>query len=179
MHGLLTKIYWSIDEVIWKQYWRFILWFWRIPIPSPASKCVPPRNQKGWDTLACWWGDGGVRIRTRAQTLWYSRYNYMYSVQYRVRLSSPLAMLENLRELSCCLDTSRQALNTVRPCLFIYPTLLKIEESAYGNWSIQVVKKVPCFLRHTWENYCSIRLLHFLLFKEPFCLRFFCQCNSR
>jgi hypothetical protein len=45
------------------------------PAPSPAGECVPsPLVPGGGDTLACGRGGGGVLIRTRRQTLWYSRY---------------------------------------------------------------------------------------------------------
>jgi hypothetical protein len=45
------------------------------PTPSPAEECKPLHPVPGWrDTLACGRGGGRVPIRTRGQTLWYSRY---------------------------------------------------------------------------------------------------------
>ncbi len=46
-------------------------------LPQPLTRrrvCPPPLWFRGRDTLACGRGDGGVSIRTRGQTLWYSRY---------------------------------------------------------------------------------------------------------
>jgi hypothetical protein len=44
------------------------------PAPSPSSKCCPPPLWfQGGGTLACGSGGGGEPIRTKGQTLWYSR----------------------------------------------------------------------------------------------------------
>jgi hypothetical protein len=49
-----------------------------IPHPSHARECVPPPppsfGSGGRGTLACGRGGGRVPIRTKGQTLWYSRY---------------------------------------------------------------------------------------------------------
>ncbi len=54
---------------------------WDSPTPSPAGENVSPPLVPGGDTLSCGRGrGGGVPIRTRRQTLWYSRYIHMYFV---------------------------------------------------------------------------------------------------
>jgi len=48
---------------------------WDSPTPSPAGVCAPRGPLvPGGGTLAGGRGGGGVPIRTRGQTLWYSRY---------------------------------------------------------------------------------------------------------
>jgi hypothetical protein len=48
---------------------------WDPPPPSPAGECVPPFGSGGGGGAHSLAGEGGgVPIRTRGQTLWYSRY---------------------------------------------------------------------------------------------------------
>jgi hypothetical protein len=52
---------------------------WDSPTPSPAGECVPSLLWfRRVYTLACERGGGGIPIPTRGQTLWYSRYRYIY-----------------------------------------------------------------------------------------------------
>jgi hypothetical protein len=44
------------------------------PPPHPQANTSPPLWFRGTGTLSCGRGWGGVPIRTRRQTLWYSRY---------------------------------------------------------------------------------------------------------
>jgi hypothetical protein len=85
------------------------------PTPSPIGECVPPRFRRGRsrDTFSCGRGGEGVPIRTRVQSLWYSRYLctlWGYVQKYKI-INYNAFMVHNIQYMSA---TYRRAVDNIR-----------------------------------------------------------------
>ncbi len=79
------------------------------PLCPPPPPLVPPPTRRRWsvhpppfgsggrDTLACGRGDGGVPIRTKEQTLWYSRYGIYRTYLLCGGIPDPRSYTEQIR----------------------------------------------------------------------------------